>query len=261
MNNKYSSKDEFQSYLHSTIVGSNYQATPSYVHELGDKPNFWWLVNQLVSVSKENVSSWVKSNPWFSCTQEPEPELSLRRLPMGPVSEDIETKKSSTHTAYTDAWSWLTGNVVDVNTKTTPHETTVVEGIKQHGITDYKRVKNRYDRQRIGKTDTGNYGVDDSDDINDDFDEEYINNLDEELQNTGYESDEKSVGDEMNTKKVAKKFNEYELVKKMKNLDTEYASWVKDNEANEEQGEMTDAMLHDALMKDLLEGVAIVVDQ
>lgn len=48
------SPEFFQKFLHDNI-GSVYEPTPDFVHDVGEKPKFWWLVGQLYKVSKENI--------------------------------------------------------------------------------------------------------------------------------------------------------------------------------------------------------------
>lgn len=58
-----SEEEYFKKYMYGAIH-RKYDATPSYVHDLDDKPSFWWLVGQLYSVSKENIISMFSG---FTC--------------------------------------------------------------------------------------------------------------------------------------------------------------------------------------------------
>lgn len=48
------SPEFLQKFLHDSI-GFVYEPTPDFVHDVGEKPKFWWLVGQLYKVSKENI--------------------------------------------------------------------------------------------------------------------------------------------------------------------------------------------------------------
>lgn len=60
------SPEFFQKFLHDNI-GSAYEPTPDFVHDIGEKPKFWWLVGQLYKVSKENIVQ--AFNTWFPDTR------------------------------------------------------------------------------------------------------------------------------------------------------------------------------------------------